>query len=249
MTARALIAEDEPLLAAELRDALAQLWPELEICAVVHDGHDALRQVQARKPDVLFLDVQMPGLDGVALARLAGPRAHVVFVTAFDRYAVSAFDEGAVDYLLKPVETERLARAVQRLKERLADAAPPAAPVPAPAASDAGAPSSPLRWISVLQGRDVKLIEVDDVCYFRADHKYVAVVTTDGEALITTPLKDLLPRLDPALFWQVHRSTVVNMRAVHSVARTPTGRMLLRLKQRPERLDVSASYTHLFKQF
>jgi len=248
MTVKALIAEDEPLLAAELRDELAQLWPELEICAVVHDGHEALRQVEARHPDILFLDVQMPGLDGVALARLAGRKAHIVFVTAFDRYAVPAFDEGAVDYLLKPVEAGRLARAVQRLKERVAGM-PAAAPAPAAHAGDAAAPAPPLRWISVLQGRDVKLIEVDDICYFRADHKYVAVVTTDGEALISTPLKDLLPRLDPGVFWQVHRGTVVNMRAVHSVARTSTGRMRLRLKQRPERLDVSAPYTHLFKQF
>ncbi len=244
----ALIAEDEPLLAAELREELARLWPELRIVATVHDGHAALRAFEAERPQLLFLDVQMPGLDGLELAGLVGPRAHVVFITAFDHYALRAFDEGAVDYLLKPIELPRLVRAVQRLKSRLAQ--PPADPAAAIAhAQRLGAQAAPpLRWISVQQGRELRLVLVDEVCYFRADNKYVAVVTADSEALISTPLKELLPRLDPEVFWQVHRGTVVNVHAIRSVGRSAMGTSLvLSLKQRPEKLQVSSTYAHRFK--
>jgi DNA-binding LytR/AlgR family response regulator len=191
-----------------------------------------------------------------------------VFITAFDQYAVQAFDEGAVDYLLKPLETVRLVRAVQRVKERLkaraADtpAAAPSMPDLAAvitqvqrqqagqlAARDAAAAAAPLRWISVQQGRELRLITIEDICYFRADNKYVAVVTADSESLISTPLKELLPRLDPDRFWQVHRGTVVNVHAIKSVSRSAMGgNLVLNLKSRAEKLQVSASYAHLFKQ-
>jgi DNA-binding LytR/AlgR family response regulator len=245
----ALIAEDEPLLAAEISDELARVWPTLTVCATVHDGHAAWLAIEQHRPDVLFLDVQMPGLDGLELARLVGPRAHIVFITAFSHHAVQAFDEGAVDYLLKPLDPVRLARAVQRVKDRLGRAPQDMAPVfqrmqalkPAP---DSGR----LRWISVLNGREIRLITVEDICYFRADHKYVAVVTESGESLITTPLKDLLDRLDPEVFWQVHRGTVVNLNAVRSISRGLDGRLTLHLKQRRETLAVSSSYALRFKQ-
>ena len=243
---RILIAEDEALLAAEIGEELARLWPAATLCAVAGDGHAALRAMEEHAPEVMFLDVQMPGLSGLEVARLASTRAHVVFITAFDQYAVQAFEEGAVDYVLKPLDPGRLARAVQRMRQRL-DSAP----------ADLGALVSRiqqerhgemLRWITVLRGRELQLITVDDVCYFRADNKYIGVVTAADEALISMPLKELKERLDPAVFWQVHRSTIVNLNAVRSVARGPAGKLVISLKERTERLEVSAPYAHLFKQ-
>ena len=243
---RILIAEDEALLAAEIGEELARIWPAAELCATVHDGHAALQAIEKHRPEVLFLDVQMPGLSGLEVARLASPRAHIVFITAFDQYALQAFEEGAIDYLLKPLDTVRLARAVQRVKERLGQAP---ADLGALVTRIQQAPQNEaLRWITVQRGRELQLITVDDVCYFRADNKYVAVVTADDEALISLPLKELVQRLDPEVFWQVHRSTIVNLNAVRSVARGMAGKLVITLKQRPERLEVSPAYAHLFKQ-
>lgn len=241
----ALIAEDEPLLAAEIQEELARLWPELVICATVHDGHEALREIERHQPHVLFLDVKMPGLTGIEVARVAGTRAHVVFITAFDEYAVQAFEEGAIDYLLKPLDTARLARALRRVRERLSR-------TPADLSGlleqlQRGPANDRLRWITVLRGPDINLITVEDVCYFRADNKYIAVVTAENESLITTPLKELLARLDPAVFWQIHRGVIVNINAVKSVRRALAGHLELKLKQRPETLRVSAANASLFK--
>jgi len=241
----ALIAEDEPVLAGEIREELARLWPELTVCATVHDGHEALSAIDRHQPQVLFLDVQMPGLSGLEVARLTGTRAHVVFITAFDQYAVQAFEEGAVDYLLKPLDPARLARALRRLKERLSR--PPADLSGLLEQLQRGLTGDRLRWITVLHGQEIQLITVDDICYFRADNKYIAVVTAAGESLITTPLKELVERLDPAVFWQIHRGVIVNINAVKSVRRALAGHLELRLKQRPETLRVSAANAHLFK--
>jgi DNA-binding LytR/AlgR family response regulator len=241
----ALIAEDEPLLAAEIREELGHLWPGLVICATVHDGHEALREIERHRPQVLFLDVKMPGLTGIEVARATGTRAHVVFITAFDQYAVQAFEEGAVDYLLKPLDPARLARALHRVKERLA--MPPADMSDLLDQLQRRATNDQLRWITVLRGADIHLITVEDVCYFRADNKYIAVVTADSESLITTPLKELVERLDPMMFWQIHRGVIVNINAIKSVRRALAGHLDLRLKQRSETLRVSAGNAHLFK--
>ena len=240
----ALIVEDEPLLAAELREELARLWPDLVLLEPVHDGVAALREIEAERPDVLFLDIQMPGLTGLEVARVAGGRSHIIFITAFDQYAVQAFEQGAVDYLLKQIETARLAQAIGRVRARLAQ---PPADLSALIEQLQRPGGEKLQWITVLQGRDIQFIAVDDVSYFRADNKYIAVVTATGESLITTPLKELVARLDSAVFWQVHRGVVVNMHAVHSVRRSITGQLDLKLKSRPETLRVSAGYAHLFK--
>jgi len=241
----ALIAEDEPLLAAEIREELARLWPELEICAIVHDGHEALREIDHHQPQVLFLDVKMPGLTGVEVARVMGARAHVIFITAFDQYAVQAFEEGAVDYLLKPLDPARLARALRRVKDRLAR--PPADLSGLLEQLQRGPVADRLRWITVLHGRDVQLITVENVLYFRADNKYIAVVTAEGESLITTPLKDLIERLDPAVFWQIHRSVVVNMNHIASATRDEMGHYTLSLRGMKRSLKVSRAFSHLFR--
>jgi len=243
----ALIAEDEPLLAGEIRDELERAWPEHDICAVVHDGHAALAAIERLQPQVLFLDVQMPGLSGLEVARLSSSKAHVVFVTAFDRYAVQAFEEGAVDYLVKPLQPARLVRAVQRLKERLGSAPADLRHLLDRLAKPAESEER-TRWITVLRGRDIRLITIEDVLCFEADSKYVAVVTAEGESLITTPLKELLRGLDPQVFWQIHRSTVVNVNAIDSVHRLPNGRLEVHLKGVDRRLLVSDPYLHLFRQ-
>ena len=243
----ALIAEDEPLLAGELRDELALAWPELEVCAIVHDGRAAVAAMERLRPRIVFLDIQMPGLSGLEVARLCGRTAHVVFVTAFDRYAVQAFEDGAVDYLVKPLQPARLVRSVQRLQERL-DAAPPDLQQLLERLRQAPAPIERMRWITVLSGRDIRLITIEDVLCFEADSKYVAVVTAEGESLISTPLRDLLPQLDPQVFWRIHRSAVVNVKAIESVHRLANGKLEVRLKGVPRRLAVSDRYAHLFRQ-
>jgi DNA-binding LytR/AlgR family response regulator len=243
----ALIAEDEPLLGEEIREELARAWPELQVLAIAADGHEALQAMERWQPQVLWLDVQLPGLTGLELARLSAGRAHVVFITAYDHYAVQAFDEGALDYLLKPLDRVRLARAVQRVKARLAHRPADLSGLLARAQASA-LPAEPMRWLSVPHGRDIRLITVEEICYFRADNKYVAVVTAGGESLISTPLKDLLPRLDPTVFWQVHRGTIVNLNAVRSLSRDGEGRLTLHLKQRTETLKVGSAYASRFKQ-
>lgn len=242
---RILIAEDEALLATEIREELLRQWPEAEVVGIARDGHEALRLVEQLQPEVCFLDVQMPGLSGLEVAQLIGRRAHVVFITAHERYAVQAFDEGAVGYLLKPLDPARMAKTLLRLKERLPQQP---ADLGGLAAQAAPASAEPLRWITVQRGRELQLITVDDVVYFRADNKYVAVVTADTEALISVPLKELIQRLDGEHFWQVHRSTIVNAHAIKSVSRALSGKLSITLKSRPESLEVSPAYSHRFKQ-
>jgi DNA-binding LytR/AlgR family response regulator len=248
----AIIADDEPRLAEYLKGRLAILWPELVIAGVASNGPDAQALLISEAPDIAFLDIRMPGLTGLDVARAADGAVQIVFVTAYDEYALAAFERAAVDYLLKPVSDERLAETVARLKARLA------AHMPAPdlkAALDAIARLAPvaagagkLAWIRASTGQQVRLIAVEDVCYFQANDKYTSVFTADGEALIRTPLKELADQLDAQQFWQVHRGTIVNIRFVATTIRDLTGRVTLTLKSRPEKVAVSRAYAHLFKQ-
>jgi len=259
MTPTALIAEDEPLLAAALQAELKRAWPELEVLAHVSDGRAAVDEALARRPDVLFLDIRMPGQTGIeAAAELTdrwpdGERfPALVFVTAYDQYAIEAFEAQAVDYLLKPVQPERLRKTVIRLQQLLSAAAPPLESALAQLRALLGAPASGepterLKLIQAAVGATVHLVPVDDVICFDAADKYVRVLTRDREFLIRTPLKELLPQLDPQVFWQVHRGTVVRADAIAAVTRDASGKLRLRLRDHPESLAVSRLYTHRFK--
>ena len=255
-TVTAVVAEDEELLREALVSQLRQSWPELDLLAECEDGASALEAIAEHQPDVAFLDIRMPGLTGLEVAAAAAessPRTQIVFVTAFDQYAIDAFERGAIDYLLKPVEPERLAATIQRLQARIASGASDAATLAALVQKlgatlpppQAAAP--PLTWITASAGRETRLILVEDVAYFRADNKYTTVVTAQGESLLRTPIKELLPMLDPAHFKQIHRSTIVNLKAIASIVRDDTGKGTVRLRQRPETLTVSAPFMTLFR--
>ena len=250
-----VVAEDEELLRTSLLLQLGEVWPGLRIVAECEDGASALEAIAEHKPDVAFLDIRMPGLTGIEVAAAlseVSPRTQVVFVTAYDQYAIDAFEQGAVDYLLKPVARDRLQATVQRLQARVAAGRPDPATLDAllqhlarrPAEPEA---APPLAWITANSGRETRLIMLDDVAYFRADSKYTVVVTAEGEALLRTPLKELLEALDPRQFRQVHRSTIVNLKAVASVVRDDSGKGTLRLKGRSETLPVSVPFMALFK--
>ena len=245
--ATALIAEDEAVLREELRVRLAALWPELGICALAHNGIEALQALERHQPDIAFLDIEMPGLTGLEVAHQCEGRCHVVFVTAYDAHAVAAFEQGAIDYVLKPYDTSRLAATVRRVKERLASA-PPSLDGVLRELAYAAPQRAHLRWINASQGQEVRLITVDEVCYFQADTKYTRVVTADSEALIRRSLKELQDELDPACFWPIHRSTIVNANAIVGVRRDFRGRVSVKLKARNEQLAVSAAHEHLFRQ-
>jgi DNA-binding LytR/AlgR family response regulator len=250
-SATALIADDEPLLRAQLSESLSQLWPELRIVAQAAHGEEAVRLFAERQPQIAFLDIEMPGMDGLQAAAQIKGLAHVVFITAYHQYAVDAFDRGAIDYVLKPATEKRLADTVARLKARVLQ------PVPSGEALDSvlaqvsaalgrNGASARLRWIQASVGNQIRLIPVHDVLFFQSDLKYTRVVTAAGESLIRRPLKELLDELDSERFWQIHRSTVVNSAAIAHVLREDE-RMLLVLKEHPERLEVSRSFTHLFR--
>jgi len=259
---RCLIAEDEPLLAAGLRADLAALWPALEVAAVVGDGAAAVEQALALRPQVCFLDIRMPGSSGLEAAQALAedwpegtPFPLLVFVTAYDQYALRAFDAQAVDYLVKPLDRARLAACVARLQARLADRQPPAQALQQTVEQLrvllGAAPQEPatsrLTVIQAQTGNLVHLVPVDEVVYFEAADKYLRVVTAEREHLIRLSLRELLPRLDPAAFWQVHRGTVVQARMVASARREESGKVTLTLRQRPEKLTASRLYAHLFK--
>ncbi len=253
--AKCVVAEDEALLREALVALLRQSWPDLDIVAECEDGGSALEAIAREQPEIAFLDIRMPGLTGLevaAAATEASPGTQVVFVTAYDQYAIDAFDTGAVDYLLKPVAAERLAATVQRLQARLASGQVDSSLLAAllqrlSTALPRKTQDAPLAWITASVGKETRLIMVDDVAYFRADNKYTVVVTAAGEALVRKPIRDLLEVLDPQHFKQVHRATIVNLRAIAAIVRDDTGKGTIKLKSRPETLVVSQPFMPLFR--
>jgi DNA-binding LytR/AlgR family response regulator len=245
----AIIVDDEPLLRAMLRTRLARLWPELQVVHEMGDGRGMDDVIEDHAPDLFFLDIHMPGVNGLEAARAIGGRAHIVFVTAYDQHAVEAFERGAIDYVLKPFNDERLELTVGRLKERLAQ--PPAsleALVEQLAGRLGARPAERLRWVKASVGSSVRLIPVEEILFFQSDEKYTRVVTCDAEALIRKPIKELLDELDPEKFWQVHRATIVNVDHIASVKRGLKDQAEIALKDHRETLVVSRAFTHLFKQ-
>ncbi|MDB5959449.1 MAG: DNA-binding response regulator [Massilia sp.] len=237
----------------QLRMRLGQVWPELDIVGEAKNGEEAVELVRQLKPDLTFLDIRMPGTNGMDAARQIGNQSSIVFVTAYDQYAVEAFERGAVDYVLKPPEQERLQVTVERLKERLGQ---PKAMVNdsvtqmlSQLAEKMAAPKPTyLQWIQASIGQDLRMIPVEDILFFRSDEKYTCVQTEKFEALIRKPVRDLAEELDPALFWQIHRATLVNVNAIEGVTRDLRGRHLVMIKGKSDKLEVSRSFLHLFKQ-
>jgi len=245
----AIIAEDEPILRQQLQGKLAKLWPELEVIAAVEDGAAALEALEDRAPDFMFLDIQMPEMTGVEVARHVGDRSHVVFVTAYDQYAIQAFETGAVDYILKPATDERLAVTIERLKAKLATPPTDLKSVLARLSEQiGGGKREKLQWIKASIGQTLRMIPVADVLFFQSDEKYTRVAMAEGEALIKTPIRELLDGLDPEMFWQIHRSTLVNVNAIAGVTRDFRGQAHVKIKGKDESLVVSRIYSHLFKQ-
>lgn len=242
---RAMIAEDEPIMRADLLARLARLWPELQIIAGASDGVEALALFAAHRPDVLFLDIEMPGLSGLEVARRLAGAGHIVFLSAHDTYAIAAFDQGAIDYMLKPYEDDRLARCLQRLRQRL-DVQPAPMDQLLRELVTAFRPKEYMRWIKASRGSDIELIMVTDVQYFQSDTKYTSVHTCDREALIRRSIKDLAGELDPARFWQIHRSTIVNVEAIEAITRG-LAETRVRLRTSRKQLAVSEAYRHLFR--
>jgi DNA-binding LytR/AlgR family response regulator len=243
----AILADDEPLLREQLKDALLEAWPELSIVAEGRNGAEAVHAVREYRPAIAFLDIEMPGTNGLEAARLIGEAAHVVFVTAYDRYALEAFERGAIDYVLKPATKERLAETVRRLKSRLAT--PPASldALVAELSRRIPPPAPRLKMLQATVGNTVRLIDIDEVLYFQSDTKYTRVVTREGESLLKKTLKELLAELDPERFWQVHRSTLVNVKEIEAVTADELGHREIRLKRHPDVLEVSRSFAHLFR--
>jgi len=254
MTPRAVIADDEALMREQLRARLAEVWPELEIVAEARNGAEAVELVAAKHPDVVFLDIRMPAKSGIEAAReiaaLPARVPEIVFVTAYDQYAIDAFEQGVIDYVLKPAERERLALTVERIRKRLAAPMDNAQGALQQAlerlAGKLEAPSH-LRWIQASVGQQIQMIPVEEVLFFISDEKYTRVQTAQQEALIRTPIRELIAALDPAQFWQIHRSTLINARAIAGISRDERGRQLVSIKGRPEKLEVSRGYAHLFK--
>jgi DNA-binding LytR/AlgR family response regulator len=248
----AVVADDERLMREQIVGRLKEAWPELVIVGEAANGREAVAMVQSLQPDIVFLDISMPEMDGVKAAQALAGEVHVVFVTAYDQYAVRAFDQGAVDYLLKPVEPERVALACQRLRERLQDKPDPMTDLLAQLSQrlggDAAKPHEYLRWVQASVGPSLRMIPTSEILFFRAEDKYTRVQTETLEALIRKPIKELVDELDPNEFWQIHRSTVVRVDAVAQVTRNLRGNQVVHIKGRDEKLEVSRSFNHLFKQ-
>jgi DNA-binding LytR/AlgR family response regulator len=247
----ALIADDEPLMLARLRTALAEVWPELKIVAECKNGVEALDAYRAQKPDLVFLDIRMPGKTGLEAAAEIGDGAHVVFVTAYDEHAIAAFQNGAADYLLKPVEVPRLRETVIRLKKRIEQqptVTPPDLTELVKSLLDKAKPAAHLKWIRASVGNVTRLIHTDDILFFQADTKYTRIATRGADAFVRTPIRELVEGLDPEVFWQVHRSTIVNAHAVDRAVRELPEKLVLHLRGHSEKITVSRNYYALFKQ-
>lgn len=261
---RAVIADDERLMREQLRARLAEVWPELQVVAEARNGLEAVEMVQQHRPDLVFLDIRMPGLTGVDAARQIAQMEvaddetlpEIVFITAYDQYAVEAFEQGVCDYVLKPAETERLQRTVARIRQRLAtrgtpqaESLPPLQQLLHKLAAQVSPSSAPryLEWIQATVGQAIQMIPVAEVLFFISDEKYTRVQTAAVEALIRKPIKELIDELDPHQFWQIHRSTLVNVKAIAGITRDFRGRQIVSVKGHPEKLEVSRSYTQLFK--
>ena len=249
MKTKVLIAEDEPLMRERLLTQLNRLWPQAEIVMVAENGNDAWDGFLEHEPNLVLLDIRMPGLSGIEVARRIGKAAHIIFITAYDQYAIEAFDAGAIDYVLKPVQEDRLRKALDRVQEKL-QATPPdlQAILQSLQAVTSAAKPEKMKWIKASVGKQIKLIDVDDVLFFQSDTKYTRVVLAEYEALLRTPLKDLLDGLDSDKFWQVHRSTVVNAKAIAAAERLDAERMQLLIKGHNEKLLVSRNFTYLFRE-
>jgi DNA-binding LytR/AlgR family response regulator len=244
-----MTAEDELILRQHLRKKIETVWPEAEIIAECADGLSAIEKIEELAPQVCFLDIHMPEMTGLEVARDAGARSHIVFVTAYDQYAIEAFEKGAVDYLVKPINDERLAKTVERLKERLASVPSDLSSIIASLRqASVGHAKEYLRWIKASQGAALKMIAVSDVLFFNSDEKYTRVVTAEGELLIRKPMKELTDELDPNQFWQIHRSTMVRANAIEKVTRDFRGDATVHIKGVRESLKVSRPFSHLFKQ-
>jgi DNA-binding LytR/AlgR family response regulator len=248
----AVIADDERLMREQIIDRLKEAWPELLIVGEASSGGEAIAIVQSLEPDIVFLDVSMPGMDGIQAAQALAGQVHVVFVTAHDQYAISAFEHGAVDYLLKPAEPKRVALTCQRLRERLKQEPDPMNDLLTQLSQRLGAgglkPREYMRWVQASVGANIRMIPTSDILFFRAEDKYTRVQTQRFEALIRKPIKELIDELDPDEFWQIHRSTVVRVDAVEQVSRNFRGKQIVHVKGSEEKLEVSRSFNHLFKQ-
>jgi DNA-binding LytR/AlgR family response regulator len=245
MQITAIIAEDEALPRADLVKLLEELWPELQIVAQCENGLEALDALAAHKPSTAFLDIRMPGANGLEVARAASGQTHVVFITAYDQYAIDAFTAGAVDYLLKPVQRERLAQSVARLKEHIASPAPDLTAVLH--ALGQRNQAQRLKWVSANVGDTIKMFGIEEILYFQSEDKYTKVVTANDEAHIRKTLKELSDELDPDVFWQVHRSTIVRADAIAKAQRDDLGKITLSLKARDDKIAVSQAFNHRFR--
>ncbi len=250
---RAIIADDEEQLRSYLKSGLSAVWPELVICGEAENGKEALKLIEKHRPHIAFLDIKMPGLSGMELARKIAGTCWIVFITAYDQYAVEAFENEAIDYLLKPVTDKRLKTTVKRLQKQIADTHKPPSDLAGTmervlSALEAKKTHGYLRWIKVLHGDGIRLIPVDEVCYLQASDKYTVVMTREGESLIKKSIKELSAELNPDQFWRIHRGTIVNTNQIAKVNRSLTGRLVIKLKDLPETLTVSRTYTHLFRQ-
>ena len=248
----AVVADDERLMREQIIDRLKEAWPELVIVGEASNGREAIAMVESLEPDIVFLDISMPGMDGIEAAQALAGRVHVVFVTAHDEYAIRAFEQGAVDYLLKPAEPERVALTCQRLRERLKQAPDPMNELLAQLSQQLGAggpkPRQYIRWVQASVGANIRMIPTSDILFFRAEDKYTRVQSRGFEALIRKPIKELIDELDPDEFWQIHRATVVRVDAIEQVSRDFRGYQIVHVKGSEEKLQVSRTFNHLFKQ-